>query len=124
MRPPLITEIKNMNQLMDILTKNPGVVIIKFGAEWCGPCKLVNSLIHDCINKMPDNVQCAVIDIDISFEIYAFLKKKRIVNGVPVILAYHKDNSNITYVPSDLVIGADKPKIIDFFNRCISKAIQ
>ncbi len=32
-------EIDDKNHFNSILKSNPGVVVIKFGAEWCGPCK-------------------------------------------------------------------------------------
>ena len=36
---PLITEIKSRNDYMDLIKSNPGLFIVKFGAEWCAPCK-------------------------------------------------------------------------------------
>ena len=41
------------------------------------------------------------------------------VNGVPAILAYYKEN--ISAMPDDSVIGADIPQIDLFFNRVYSK---
>jgi thioredoxin 1 len=99
------------------LQENQGLFIIKFGAEWCGPCKKVDPLIYEYFAQIQSpNVQCAIIDIDESFEIYAFLKSKKMVNGVPVILAYRK--GNISYVPDEIVVGADENQIHLFFERC------
>jgi hypothetical protein len=39
-------------------------------------------------------ITSAIIDIDDNFEIYAFLKSKKMVNGVPVILCYKKGNQS------------------------------
>ena len=36
---------------------------------------------------MPENVICADIDIDENFDVYTFLKSKRMVNGIPAVLA-------------------------------------
>ena len=102
------------------LQENPGILIIKFGAEWCGPCKRVDPLIYSYFAEIQGpEVQCAIIDIDESFEIYAFLKSKKMVNGVPVILAYRK--GNITYIPDESVVGADENQIHLFFERCFRK---
>ena len=99
------------------LQENQGLFIIKFGAEWCGPCKKVDPLIYEYFTQIQSsNVQCAIIDIDESFEIYAFLKSKKMVNGVPVILAYRK--GNVSYVPDEIVVGADENQIHLFFERC------
>ena len=112
----IITEFSDRNQFLEALTVNPGVIIIKLGAEWCGPCKAIHSLVYKCFQQMPDNILCADIDVDINFDLYAFLKSKRMVNGIPAILAYYKDNTS--YVPSDSVVGANPMKVQEFFVRC------
>jgi thioredoxin-like negative regulator of GroEL len=113
---PIITEITDRNHFMELLKANPGLFLIKFGAKWCGPCKTIDNGVKFYFEKMPSNVQCAIIDIDKCPDVYSFLRSKRIVNGVPVILCYYQGNK--THVPDDIVIGADKKQIIDFFERC------
>jgi thioredoxin 1 len=115
---PIITEIKTMQDFSQLLSTNPGKLVIKFGAEWCGPCKKIEKQVHEWIDKMPATVQCCVIDIDESFELYAFLKNKKRVNGIPAILCYHSGNLN--YIPDDAVIGADVKQVDLFFERCLS----
>ena len=119
---PLITEIPTMKAFGELLEKNPGVIIIKFGAEWCGPCKKVDGLIHEWFGMMPDNVQCVLIDVDESFELYAYLKNKKMMQGIPAILGYH--HGNLSYVPSDSVVGADPLQIKLFFERCLLQSRQ
>lgn len=116
---PHSLEINNMTHFSEILLQNPGLVIIKFGAEWCAPCKKIESQVHDWFHKMPDNVHTIVVDIDESFEVYAYLKTKKMVNGIPVILCY--DQGNINYIPSDSVIGANPSEVDAFFERCLRK---
>lgn len=111
--------IKSMEKLTDLqqaLQNNPGVFIMKLGAEWCGPCKRIEGLVQSCMEQAPDNVQCAVIDVDEAFEVYGFLKTKRVVNGIPAILGYYKGNLN--YIPDEVVIGSDQKQVIAFFQRC------
>jgi len=111
----LTKEIFNEN-----LQNNKGLFIIKFGAEWCGPCKKIDPLVNDWFTKIQGpRVQCAMIDIDESFDIYAFLKSKKMVNGIPVILCYER--GNISYVPDDVIIGADENQVNAFFERCFQK---
>jgi thiol-disulfide isomerase/thioredoxin len=116
MTQQIITEIKDSNHFTDLLKQNPGLFIIKFGAEWCGPCKTINEGVKWCFERMPDSVHTAIIDIDKCIELYSYLKSKRVINGVPVIICYRKNNLN--YIPDDIVIGANKNQINDFFNRC------
>ena len=115
----ILEEIEDKEAFSTILKKNPGVVVIKFGAEWCGPCKLINSDVHDWFEKMPDNVKCYDLDVDENFEIYAYLKTKKQVSSIPVILAWKKGN---TMIGADYsVLGANKKAIETFFGQVTSK---
>jgi thioredoxin 1 len=113
----VITEMSK-DSFSQLLINNKGLLIIKFGAEWCGPCKKIDPLVYDWMNKLSPqpNIQCAIIDIDESFEIYAFLKSKKMVNGVPVILCYKK--GNLTWIPDKAVVGADEKQVNIFFQEC------
>jgi thioredoxin 1 len=116
--PKIIT----MAQIYDLILNNPGVIILKFGATWCGPCKRIEAQVVDAFSKMPPNVKCFMIDIDESSEIHSFFKKKRIINGVPAILAYFKENKH--YIPDEFVSGANPPEINLLFQRCYRKAFE
>jgi thiol-disulfide isomerase/thioredoxin len=119
---PIKTEIPNKLAFQETLESNPGVVIIKFGAEWCGPCKKIESHVKILMSKMPENTQCYIIDVDESLEVYSFLKNKKMVNGIPAILAYYK--GNVSYIPDDSVIGADVIKVNEFFERSYKQAMS
>ena len=116
---PILTKVDSVAHFGNYLITNPGLVIIKFGAEWCGPCKKIEKQVHDWLDSMPEKVQAFVIDIDECFEIYAYLKTKKMVNGVPAILCY--DKGNLSYIPSDSVIGGDPVGGDAFFKRCLAK---
>jgi len=113
----IITDIKTPAALSDLLNVNEGLIIIKLGAEWCAPCKRAEPLIYAWFKKMPNNVLCSIVDIDNCFELYGFLKKKRVVKGVPTLLAYYKENTH--YIPDDITSGSDETEINRFFERCL-----
>ena len=115
---PIIHKVESIDRFKEILANNPGLVIVKFGAKWCGPCKTIEADVNDIFSKMPPTVQCIKLDIDESFEIYSFLKAKRMVNGVPVILCYKK--GNFSYIPNETVVGANKGQLIYFFEKCFT----
>jgi len=99
-----------------VLANNEGLVILKFGADWCRPCQLCKDQVYSYFNLMPTNVKCYDVDVDESFDLYAYLKSKRMINGIPVILAYKKGNQ--TFAPDLTVTGANPESITHFFNSC------
>jgi thioredoxin 1 len=117
---PLITECSSVKEFSELLQNNPGIIIIKFGAEWCGPCKQIEHLVHELMNKCPQNIQCCVLDVDDCFELYSFMKTRKMVKSIPSILCYYRGNLN--YTPDDGFIGASQPDIISLFDRCFKKA--
>lgn len=117
--PENIITALDRNQFAELLAKNTGKIVIKFGAEWCGPCKKIEPLVIHHMSNLPATVVGAIIDIDESFDLYAYLKSKRMVNGIPVILCYHSGNT--TFVPDDFVGGADEKAVNAFFNRVINE---
>ena len=112
----IISKFESRNNFFQLLGNNPGLVIIKLGAEWCGPCKRIAPVLEGFFASSPDNVVCADIDVDESFDFYAFLKSKKMVNGIPVILCYKKGNQ--TFIPDDSITGADPGELDAFFRRC------
>jgi len=116
---PIITEVESVNAFADLLTKNPGIVVMKMGAEWCGPCKRIDPLVQAWFDSSPDTAQCVMLDIDENMDIYMFLKNKKRVNGIPAILCWVKGNTN--YIPDDMVNTSDAVQVNLFFQRCAAK---
>ena len=112
----IISYFQNREYFIRLLEKNPGLVIIKMGATWCGPCKKIKPVVDAFFASSPDNVICCEIDVDESFDLYSYLKSKKMVNGVPIIMCYKK--GNITYIPDDSVTGTDSAALDSFFKRC------
>ena len=112
----IITEIANREAFLTLLQHNTGLIIIKLGAEWCGPCKTIKQSVHGFYASSPPEVICADIDVDKSFDFYSFLKSKKMVNGIPVLLCYKK--GNVTYIPDDMITGSDSNELHNFFTRC------
>lgn len=112
----IISTFSSRQEFLNVLQLNPGLVIVKLGAEWCGPCKKIKPVLEAFFASSPANVVCADIDVDESFDFYAALKSKKMVNGIPVILCYKKGNVNL--FPDDSVTGADPVQLDAFFKRC------
>ena len=112
----IISKFDSRQDFFNLLTNNPGLVILKLGAEWCGPCKKIAPILEAFFLTSPDNVVCADIDVDESFDLYAYLKNKKMVNGIPVIMCYKKGKTS--FIPDDSVTGADPVQLDAFFRRC------
>lgn len=115
--PEYFEEIGNSDEFSQELANNPGMIIVKFGAEWCGPCKKIEALVKNRMLQLPSNYKCFIIDIDECFELYAFLKTKRMVNGIPSILAWK--SGNMSTIPDAVVTSSKDAEVEAFFQKCL-----
>jgi thiol-disulfide isomerase/thioredoxin len=116
MTKTIVTYIENRQKFLNLLELNPGIIIIKLGASWCGPCKTIKPVVDSFFYTSPENVVCCDINVDESVDLYSYLKSKRMVNGIPALLCYKKTNTN--YIPDDSVTGSDPVALDAFFKRC------
>lgn len=114
----IVTEFESRHQFLDFLKSNPGFVVVKLGAEWCGPCKKIHNEVNDFFSRCPENVICCDIDVDDSFDLYAFLKSKKMVTGIPVIMVWKQ--GSIEYIPDYSYVGADKEGLANFVNMMLN----
>jgi thioredoxin 1 len=121
----VITEL-NVSQLQALqgtLTNN--ILIIKFSAEWCGPCKKIYPTYKAFMGKCPPNIIFADIDVDENIDLWMALKKQKMVQGIPVFLAFFGGvKRQLWFIPDDSVIGADEVAVTKFFKRCTDKAVE
>jgi thiol-disulfide isomerase/thioredoxin len=109
-------ELNSMQQNLEQKT----LLIIKFTAEWCGPCKNIKNITQKYIDIFPNSIKFIEIDIDESLELYIFLKNKKMVNGIPAILAYYPGTKDNFYVPDDSCLGGNIDNVTKFFERCLN----
>jgi thioredoxin 1 len=62
-----------------------GTVLVKFGAAWCGPCKMLDTVLEKFAEKRED-VTVLFVDIDDESSV-AFAKSKN-VRSIPLTLVY------------------------------------
>lgn len=118
MQKDIFTEITDRKDFLEnILPNNPGYIIVKFGAEWCKPCKLIKDVLDNCFSKMGNHVECYDIDVDECFDLYAFMKSRKMIVGIPSILVWNKGNKE--YVPSAFITSADKNEVENFLSKYI-----
>lgn len=128
MSNPIYTEL-NVSSFKEILSlvddsenKDNVAIIIKFGAEWCGPCKRIQPYCHQIFKNYPSKIICFDIDIDNdeNLELYLAYKQKKMVRSVPVIFAYvsnpERDNSH-WWAPDFSVNSAQQHDLETFFAK-------
>lgn len=105
------------NNFLDLLKLNKKLMIFKFTAEWCKPCQLIKKEVDQHFkNISSDIVKCYEVDVDEAFDLFAFMKTKKMVKGIPVIMVYKKGTES--FAPDDSVIGGNLDDVNDFFDRC------
>ena len=117
----IYTEVHDRDEFFSILKENPGIMVFKFGADWCAPCQTIKDDVEQYFANTSNNVLCFDLDIDDSFDLYAFLKSKKMVTGIPSILAYIKGNESFA---SDFAysFSGGKDALKNFFDTVNIKA--
>ena len=102
---------------LTLLSKNPGLFIFKFTADWCKPCQTIKNEVNAHFeNITTDNVLCYEIDVDECFDLFAFMKTKKMMKGIPTLMAYKRGTTS--YAPDDSISGSDINDVNAFFDRC------
>ena len=95
-------------------------LFVKFTASWCGPCKNVKPTIDKFLkSENAAKIEYLEIDIDNSIDVYAFLKSKKMVNGVPTLMFY--DMSNKSFAPTMSVSTGSIEIVNKFLSAMIAK---
>jgi thiol-disulfide isomerase/thioredoxin len=111
--------LEDRTELLDLLGQNPGVIIIKFHADWCKPCKRITAHVHALFELMPREVLCLNMNIDDNIDLFAYLKRMKMLRGIPAIFAYYK--GNVAYVPDHSISGTNLGEISTFFATCVAR---
>jgi len=114
----IISEIRDRTIFFDkFLPNNPGYIIVKFTADWCGPCKNIKNVVYDKFEDAPEEVVCCDINVDNNSDIFAFFKSKKMVVGIPAIMVWKKGNTH--FAPDDFISGGDPIAVHQFLSKYI-----
>lgn len=78
----MVTVLKTRQELKNHV-KNHEVVIVKFKAEWCGPCKKVAPHIKTLMDTF-NKINYVEVDVDDGSNIASYLK----IRSIPTIISY------------------------------------
>lgn len=118
---------QDMQELLKKAIIEKKIVVVKFTAQWCGPCQRIKADCYTMFNQLPDKIIVADLDVDLdkNCEFYGFMKRKRLVNGIPVLMAWApKIDRPFWYVPDESVTGGDIHQIKAFLQRVFQVSLS
>ncbi len=84
-----------------------GLVLVDYGATWCGPCKKLNPVLEEILDERSD-LQIGKVDIEVA-------RQSAISNGVMSVpqVHFYKNGSKV-----DQFMGfQDKAKVLEFIDK-------
>ena len=104
---------QDFSQLFDENSEGDQLYIFKFSAVWCKPCKKIAPYIESKLQNINNNITFYNIDIEDAFDLYSYLKKMKVVTGIPALYLYKNNNSMLS--PEYSVSGTEKSEIDKLF---------
>ena len=100
--------------------KKGEIIILRFTADWCQPCKSINPLCQKMEKEFEsiDNIKYYEIDIDESIDLYIKLKRYKMVSSIPALLMWKNGERENWYVPDLCVNTSNLTEVQLFFENC------
>ena len=102
------------------------IFIVKFGATWCKPCRAIKHLCLEWQQCLGQRVVVREVDIDEEMDLYSYFKRKRVIRGVPALLAWipTEEEASMEYHPDDSVCTGDPREVLAFFQRIAQCSVE
>ncbi len=78
----------------DEVLKADGPVLVDYWAEWCGPCKMIDPILHELADEYDGKLRIAKINIDQNQQVTSRFK----IRGIPTLMIFENGEHQGTKV--------------------------
>ncbi len=78
----------------DVVLKADGPVLVDYWAEWCGPCKMIDPLLHELADEYDGKLRIAKLNIDQNQQVTSRFK----IRGIPTLMIFENGEHQGTKV--------------------------
>lgn len=78
----------------DVVLKADGPVLVDYWAEWCGPCKMIDPLLHELADEYDGKLRIAKLNIDENQQTTSRFK----IRGIPTLMIFENGEHQGTKV--------------------------
>jgi thioredoxin-like negative regulator of GroEL len=103
----IIESPENRKELLDIINNNSNkLIILKFYAEWCKPCKEIHNFVEELFHKLDGEKLMIYINVDRSSNVSSYFR----IKSIPTIITYLNGSRD------KIINTSDKNQILNFFS--------
>ena len=117
----MVKEFSNisLSELIDMqnTSQSHEKIIVRFTADWCGPCSKIKPIIENYRDKLSNNIKLITIDIEETLDLYSSLKRYKSVNGIPAILVFNGGPREHWYISDYSILGGKVKEVTDLFEK-------
>lgn len=96
------------NEFKTLIASNRNkTIIVKYYANWCGPCKKITNLVNELFEGISGEKMMILVNVDDQRDVASYSKIKQL----PTILSY-KDG-----ISDKVIVSSDETQIKNFFNN-------
>ena len=78
----------------EVVLKADGPVLVDYWAEWCGPCKMIDPVLHELADEYGDKLRIAKVNIDENQQVASRFK----IRGIPTLMIFENGEHQGTKV--------------------------